>query len=186
MILAADSAQTNLASETSKMKNESMTQVTMCEITSLRNYHNVAKVGCDKTDTTFTHCELFEFKKMVTVGIFCLTELEFVFRMEDEIRQDFVQLSRKTITHMQITSVLKPGFETIYKASTTHSLLQNQHVTITCSWNTSTLPYAPGRAHPHGIRQCLCAYARNKHAADVRYHRVWVMHACPSLLDARY
>jgi len=140
MILAADSTQTNLASKASKTKNASMTQATMCEITSLNNYNNVAKVACDKTNATFAHCELLKLKKMVPVGIFCLTEPEFVFRMQDEIRQDIVQSSRNTITQMQITLVLKPGFETICKASATRRLLQNQHVTITFAVGTQE-PY---------------------------------------------
>ena len=139
-MLAADSSQASLVSKTSKAKNESMTQATMCEITSINNYDNVAKVACDKTNSTFAHCELLKLKKMVPVGIFCLTEREFVLRMQDEIRQDIVLSSRNTIAHMQITSVLKPGFETICKASASRRLLQNQHVTITFAVGTQE-PY---------------------------------------------
>jgi len=140
MIRPADSSQASLASKTSKAKNESMTQATMCEITSINNYDNVAKVACDKTNSTFAYCELLKLKKMVPFGIFCLTEAEFVLRMQHEIRQDIVLSSRNTIAHMQITSVLKPGFETIRKASASRRLLQNQHVTITFAVGTQE-PY---------------------------------------------
>ena len=119
-----------------KPEQESLVQATISEITSLRNYDNIARVVCNKQQVPFAHCELLRLKKRVPLDVFCLSEVDFVSRMQDEFRRDLMQSSHDTISHIQITSVLKRGFEHTCQTQATRRLLQEEEVVITCAVGT--------------------------------------------------
>ena len=83
-----------------KPEQESLVQATISEITSLHNYDNIARVVCNKQHMQFAHCELLRLKKTVPLDVFCLSEVEFVSRMQDEFRRDLMQSSHDTISHI--------------------------------------------------------------------------------------
>jgi len=111
----------------SENKEESVVETSMREITSTSNHENVANAVCDRTLPT---CELLTVKKTVSVEDFCLSERDFVGRKQAEIAADFRESSQYTIASVQITSVLKKGFETICNKNA-RRLLQTQTVFVT-------------------------------------------------------
>jgi len=121
-------------------EQESLVQATIREITALHNYDNIARVVCNQQDMQFAHCELLRLKKTVSLDVFCLSEVEFVSRMQDEFRRDLIQSSHDGISQVQITSVLKPGFEYTCQPHATRRLLQDEEVVITFAVGTQQ-PY---------------------------------------------
>jgi len=117
-------------------EQDSLVQATISEITSLRNYDNIARVVCNRQQVPFAHCELLRLKKIVPLDVFCLSEVEFVSRMQDEFRRDLRQSSHDAISHIQITSVLKSGFEYTCQTQATRRLLQDEEVVITFAVGT--------------------------------------------------